>query len=473
MERDPADFVGQDPSKRIRQQKEVMLLLYGQAINVFPWLRSLLQEKVKLGRPFLTVGDVTALSSDRQQFVRNTLPSLVTIASGEWKCEKNYAQADGGEGNKDNWVRCALCNTPNRWVFYIVNQGNGNRLNVGSDCITYFGIDTGNQTMDQMKRDATRLRREHEVDLQIPGVEQLITSWDDHLVTYPILIPASFERKYRELGKQFKDCFEEYKNDKSHQVVSGLGATVVSLKSLLKEREQLVAQMDLHCQTHGNDKSVVTRAMVTWLEQRGTQESRLAIYWLKEDEGFVTARTAHRIAEPGFMQSLVPILDAKLREVGLRVQGEDAGRQRYVLSTKDQPLIRLVIAHKDLLITLGGAVFGEQEIFDRSEVIQHCTIADHASKTIIQNELASLLRDNGYSEVSLSDRFETIRDQYDEWVLRDNSSGQIVLVQGLSKVLDRYVAGLTVEQFVSTDLRRRRYTEEDFRHLYSDRTRNQ
>ena len=58
--------------------------------------------------------------------------SLIDNVKQEWYTESVSAE----DPNKS--IRCGLCNTPNRYLFYIRNRLNNNRLNVGSSCMTKF-----------------------------------------------------------------------------------------------------------------------------------------------------------------------------------------------------------------------------------------------------------------------------------------------------------------------------------------------
>lgn len=465
----------QNMSNQILKQMAVTLLLHSQAIEEFPWLKTLLKNKEVEGHPCLTGEDAASLSSDKHQFLQNSLDDLVNTSSDEWECETNDIQEDGGEGNKDCWVRCALCNTRNRWVFFIVNKLNGNRLNVGSSCIKLFGIDTGGKSMSQLKQEASKLRWVNEIDQKIPGVKRLNARWDDHLNTYPILIPASYDERFRELGKRFRICFEQYTDSKSNHNADDLATTVQKLKQILKDSELIKAEMAEYSRTHENDIFAATRNVVKWLQRQSTAESQVTINWLKKDGGTITARTAHRITEPGFMHSIVPNLNDHLRNVGFQVRSVDDNQRGYVLTTTEKPVIELFISHKNLLWALGRDMFENAESVEHSEVIKHCAIANPKSRDIVRAALTKSMKNYGYSEISLSGDFESIREEFDEWVLSERSSKRIVVVEKISRILDRYVAGMTQEEIVNNYLASgaSRYSRDSFQELYSDRSRNQ
>ncbi len=460
-------------SNRILQQNEFRLLLNSRAIEEFSWLKALLQEKENKEHPYLTKNDAMVLPVEHQHFLRNFRNDLITTASNEWTCDKGYLEDHGGRGTGGEWPYCKLCNTPNRYEFCIVNRENENRLNVGSSCILHFGIDTGGRSIPQMKRDAKKLRREHEVDLQVRDVKRLVTHWDNHLNSYPILIPDPHDGDYRELGKQFRSCFEKYTDPKSKHNATDLNQTVSELKRLLQESKELKEKMAVYANTHENDQFVVTRDIVKWVQRLDIRESRLIFNSLKKD-GHIIAPTAHRITEPGFMQSIVQKLNDQLRNISLQVQNIDTDQPGYILATTDKPVIALVISHRNLLLAVGAAVFDNKQSVERSEVIKHCKIANDRSRDIVRAKFAKALADR-FSEPSLSDDFENIREEFNEWVLIDNSSQRIIIVEDLASVLDQYIAGdLDEEQFVRNlhGPRVRRYKRDEFQELYSNRIHN-
>ena len=50
----------------------------------------------------------------------------------EWNAERVI------KTDNDKKIKCSLCNTPNKYIFFIKNKINGKVLNVGSSCIKKF-----------------------------------------------------------------------------------------------------------------------------------------------------------------------------------------------------------------------------------------------------------------------------------------------------------------------------------------------
>lgn len=122
-------------TKSILSRDEISLLLYSEETKNTKIYGNLYEVLVQ-------IKDLKAISLDELNkynlndvgraalsYNKNTLMDNV---KGEW-----YVEADSAE-DVNKKVRCGLCNTPNKYLFYIRNRINNARLNVGSFCMTKF-----------------------------------------------------------------------------------------------------------------------------------------------------------------------------------------------------------------------------------------------------------------------------------------------------------------------------------------------
>ena len=144
--------------------------LYG---NLYETLNNLRNTKaVTLGMiPDLDEAGVAALTYNKK--------SLIETVIKEWYAERVI------EEDPDKKVRCGLCNTPNKYLYFIRNRLNGETLNVGSSCITKFpgmeGYIEQKKQMIQIHKNHRVAARRMEFHTRFPDVEKIISNADDYI----------------------------------------------------------------------------------------------------------------------------------------------------------------------------------------------------------------------------------------------------------------------------------------------------
>lgn len=114
--------------------------------------------------------------------------TLLDSVKQEWYTESV------SEEDPDKKVRCGLCNTPNKYLFYIKNRKNNQRLNVGSTCMTKFpGIEGYTEYKYQLKK----MQHNHKIiarrtifHQKFPNALDIIESANFYFDNLPILLPA-------------------------------------------------------------------------------------------------------------------------------------------------------------------------------------------------------------------------------------------------------------------------------------------
>lgn len=134
--------------------------------------------------------------------------SLLENVKGEWYVENHSAE------DPDKKVKCGLCNTPNRYLFYIRNRINNKQLNVGSSCIKNFpGIEGYteykyqlNQTVKTQKEIARRIEF-HKV---FPNCTEIIESSSNYFNSLPILLPFELYFSLNDTVKYLRLIYTKY-----------------------------------------------------------------------------------------------------------------------------------------------------------------------------------------------------------------------------------------------------------------------
>ena len=430
--------------------KDRALLIASEIITHHPWLQDLL-----LANERITQDLVETLPPDKQSFFDNVLERLIKPAVDEWKNNTEYPVEDKGSDSQ-SWLKCSLCGTPNRYIFYLTNRLNGNSLNVGSDCVKHFGLGGDiRKSVAELIHDATRTRRLSALDKRFSGIASVVDRWNDLPEQQLLITPASLERSYTEVGRRIREICEAYLNEKLDE------SSFAQLEVLLDQGHHLARKIQETVEENKANRFAAAREIGHWLRNRGEIE---VLQMIKEDGGLIKWKTAHRIEEPEFMRSLVPEFNRNLQSIGVTILGVDTERGGYVLELQTNK-VQLFCKHRDLVLNYGWLLFAEKPDVDLTlqGVIGKSRVnTDEHSLDFIVRELASKTGESGV-------RFWGYDLEFDELILFELQSSRY-LVLPLRSLADAYkelalgMKGKNVNDLMAyvKGPRNQRYSRDDF-----------
>ncbi len=223
-----------------------VLLKNSHAINTEPRLKALLEKDEEI-----TDALIHSLDGDMQNIFRDMIPKLIELAQAEWRAEE-YPDEDRGDDRED-WVKCSLCGTPNKIFYYIHNTQNGKSLNVGSHCITKFDI-LENQGINhkEYQRRIRRYLRINKLNKRFPGIERTIDNWNNALDLCPLILPYSLEKPYIDLKDRIRNCFDTFIKD---NCTADEEANIIkNIHDILNEEKQWSKQVEAYLKKYNEDK---------------------------------------------------------------------------------------------------------------------------------------------------------------------------------------------------------------------------
>lgn len=177
-------------TKSILSRDEISLLrnseilkdtdLYGNLYNV---LIQLLELKA------VTIDDLMEYGLDDKgiTILTHTKGKLIDNVMQEWYVESKSAE------DPDKKVQCGLCNTPNRYLFYIRNRLSNAQLNVGSSCMKKFseieGYANHKYQLGKIQRNQQQTARWIKFNNKFPEAESIIDAANFYFDNLPILLP--------------------------------------------------------------------------------------------------------------------------------------------------------------------------------------------------------------------------------------------------------------------------------------------
>lgn len=304
--------------------------------------------------------NIKNFSPEEQQIIKS-IPETIKIAETEWIGNPVPEIILDG----DERINCSLCGTDNKLIFYIQNQRNGVKLNVGSRCITKFTImENQGLNIKSIIREATKARRIKIIDARYPEVRVRLNHWRTKLNEFEIMIPNNIEKKYLWLGNEVSKIFDKY-------IKSNIKEPDLEIfQSLFKQADHELDKINEYVEIHKNDKNIVTKELEGWLKNHGFNH---AITELKKT-GTITINNAGYINEPSYMNKFaqkVNNLPGKPYLCSIDTKTLD-----YVLEIKGYEDIELHILPRYLIQSFGNFLFNNKVDINIKELLKQSKIID-------------------------------------------------------------------------------------------------
>lgn len=332
--------------RRIRKKPPLprpagVLLVNSTVTQEHPWLLDLLEEN-----QVVTMERFRLLPPELQAKIRSEVPRILQVAQGEWVAiNRGFPMDDRGE-DKSNWLRCSLCGTPNRYIYFIRNIRTGSEMNVGSECVEdYLGGEKRlleGKSRSQLLREIHRSKKLSLINDLVPGFLEALYTWNRPIEEAPFIIPLRIERQLADIRRKAIRLRDEV--IASRQPHPSL---LDELRQVIVERAKILEEMKRFCSKWEGDWRAPTRAIANWCLSRGYEQ---VITMLKEDES-ITHRTVHRIQEEGFLRRIEPLVKGLCSNVGIDIikVAQDGWWWYRVL----EPPMTFKINHWELLIRVG------------------------------------------------------------------------------------------------------------------------
>ncbi|MCM3767827.1 hypothetical protein [Neobacillus niacini] len=188
-------------NKLFLNQKDRTLLLISEITKDYDWFYQLLRENKRVTEEL-----IEELPKKQKDFIQDILPLVKQNATNEWK-ESTQPMLDSGE-NREKWLKCRLCNTPTRYIHYIVNRKTRETINVGSECVKEYAFN--DKDINESRREAIEIRRLILLNESVKGINKIVENWKIDLEKYPVLIPSNLANKYLNIGLELSDLFDHF-----------------------------------------------------------------------------------------------------------------------------------------------------------------------------------------------------------------------------------------------------------------------
>ena len=318
--------------KSILSRDEISLLLNsetsknedlcGNLYDVLLKLRSFSTQKLK----------ATSMDDLERYGIDNKAKSVLTynknkffsIVLNEWYAEQKI------EEDPSKKSRCELCNTPNKYLFYIRNTENNISLNVGSSCIKKFpgieGYVEAHKRLNNIIKKQQELNRMYKFKEKFPDAENIIESVQSYFNTLPILLPEKLYCDLRDLSNRMQSIYSKYVYEGKvpyKTILSSFDLFELQIQNFNK----LKKDADDFVNRNINKPNICKRREIDWLLKNDKEKVILSI---AKNDGEYTLNTITNIFSNEFINDNLKIfIDSNLSQT-FRIKGVNPKTHKFI-----------------------------------------------------------------------------------------------------------------------------------------------
>jgi len=270
--------------------------------------------------------------------LRSGKDSLFTNIITEWSARKIEDMAD-----IDQNIRCQLCGTKNKYIYYIVNKLNQSELHVGSSCIKKFaGIENISEIIKQFRSNIAvrdELRRKNAFLKEYPNADYFTTSIRRDFYNFPILLPLKL---YNSLDKEISNLMEIYDTFKAKGNINNIDSVIKEFKEseeTYNVLNQQAAKIKMDREKSENQSIICKRREYRWLLDNGKDK---LFNKIAEDEGLYTSDTIKEIYNHEYLLDLKPLIERCCEGTDLNLKEIRYEDKKIVFHINDK-------VHRDIL----------------------------------------------------------------------------------------------------------------------------
>lgn len=261
--------------------------LYGNLYNVINNLKN--PKAISLENlPDLNDLGKSAITINKKTLMNNVIK--------EWYAERV------SEEDPNKKVHCGLCNTPNKYLYYIRNRKNNTLLNVGSHCILKFpgleGYIEKKQQLNEIIKGHQIVTRRNEFYAHFPNVENIISVADKYFSSLPILLPYNLYTNLEDTITKLRLIYTKYVQEGKKSFVSNLSSFEL-FQIELQQYKSYKDEAEIFIKRNINNPSICRRSEIDWLI---TNKKYELLKQISKNNGLYTQSTLKNITSLNFIK---------------------------------------------------------------------------------------------------------------------------------------------------------------------------
>lgn len=317
----------------------------------------------------LQISSIKGLNDKAKNALYYNKALMMKNAVSEWYAEKVI------ETDNQKKIRCGLCNTRNKYLFFIRNRKNNTVLNVGSSCITKFpgmeGYQEQKNALNSIQKNRLVAQRVLEFNNRFPNALQYIRDKETQFSNLPVLIPKDKYELITQLIIDLRNIYTDFtQNGKCKKYSNPFDIFQIKMTAL----DNSMNYAENYAIQHKDDKYICRRGEINWLINTNRTSLLLKI---AENNGFYTREMIKPITSPQFIKDKFIMFSSRNNSSFLQMKKyiEDQNELLFVTKQRYNPPIYLSMNTKSFMSNIGSnCIFDVQYIYTTQDIIKYCTI---------------------------------------------------------------------------------------------------
>lgn len=282
---------------------------------------------------------------------------------------KEWYTVNKSEEDPKKTIRCGLCNTPNKYVFFIRNRINSNTLNVGSSCIRKFPGLEGYEEIQKQKRELiknqNKINRRNSFLTKFPNAVEFNREALNYFGNLPILLSYDLYVSLEEVTTKLQQIYSSYINDgtntRKEDVFNTFQNTIDLYNDIKIESDKFIA-------ANIDKKFCCRRKQIDWLINNNKKD---LLYEIAHDNGKYTKTTIGQMTDPEFIKENYGFLISKNKSNIMTVTKYNSNLFYLEYNKKGyNPPLKFTIKAQDFMQNIGSRCFFKNlYVYDEDELL--------------------------------------------------------------------------------------------------------
>lgn len=314
--------------------------LYG---NLYFVLYSLQTKKA------VSLEQLAGINDKAQAALTYNKKTLIDTVIKEW-----YAEGVSEE-DPSKKVRCGLCNTPNKYLYYIRNRKNNVLLNVGSSCINKFpNIDNyieQKKQLVQIHNGHLEVKRRNEFYEAFPECEKFISDADNFFNTLPILLPYELYSKMQDTINRMRLIYTKYVKEGKKPFKSEFDSFKL-FQLAIDQFEKLRLLTESFVSKNMNTALICKRKEINWLI---SNKRHILLQKIAENDGVYTLGTLKQMSSYDFVKEWWDVFGIKNHSSIFKIEGIENNNIVFSFNKIGyQPVLMFTVSLCDFMNIIGA-----------------------------------------------------------------------------------------------------------------------
>lgn len=313
----------------------------------------------------ISFAELPNLENKAKQSLTLNKTSLMSSTVKEWSATTTIIE------NQKRELKCELCNTKIKYLFYIHNRKNNKELRVGSECIKKFpdmeGYTEQCKQLKAIHKEHKVVARRNQFYNEFPNAEDIIFEAQKYFSELPILLPIKLYKDLNSVIERLNSIYIKYVNEGKKPFKSECDSFTL-FQLAINQYNKYKEQADSFVNKNINNPLICKRREINWLLKNN---KKLLLERIAENNGFYTVNTLKFICSYEFIQDNIRLFVSKNQSINF--QFKKMNDNGFIISFNKfgyQPPLVFHLKFNDFMMEIGAQCLVNREYwYDNKKLI--------------------------------------------------------------------------------------------------------